>query len=148
MQLCINYCEILPNTKHFHLSLKGNANYMKKHVLIVWKEPQPGSTVRNTHKNFNFCDIFKTWYLDFALIDELSTKNRKKGRRKRMFNLQEVQVHHSLHPSHLSQEPQVVQESHPQMGVLEALAVPGGQEVLEAPYKTRRHISVTQRGMF
>lgn len=63
-----------------------------------------------------------------------------------MFSLQAVQVHHSVHPSHFSQGSQVVQERCPQMGLLEALAVPGGQDVLEAPDETRRHISVTYRG--
>lgn len=68
---------------------------------------------------------------------ELYMKNREKGRRKGMFNVQAVQVHPSFHPSHLSQGPQVVQERCPQMGFLGALAVREGQEVLEAPDKTR-----------
>lgn len=65
-----------------------------------------------------------------------------------MFNLQAVQVHPFLHPSRLSQEPQVVQERRPQMWFLGALAAQGGQEALEAPDETRQHTSVTQRGKF
>lgn len=50
-----------------------------------------------------------------------------------MSNSQAVQVHPSLHPSHLFQGSQVVRERCLQMKFLGALAVPGDQEALEAP---------------
>lgn len=52
-------------------------------------------------------------------------------------NLQAVQLGPSLHPCHLSQENQVVQEGGLQMGLLEALAVLGVHEGQVAP-KDRR----------
>lgn len=105
---------------------------------IIYEETHPARLKTNgakMFKNIHFCFTSKTLCLDFALFDE-----------ERSFNLQAVQVRHSLHPSHLSQGFQVVQERCPLVGLLGAPAVPGGHEALEAPDQTRRHISVTQKG--
>lgn len=75
--------------------------------------------------------------LDFAKLMNCTQENKHEGREERIFNLQGGQVHPSLHPSHLSQGAQVVRERCPQMGFLGALAVLGGQEVLEGPDKTK-----------
>ena len=54
-----------------------------------------------------------------------------------MFILQAVQVHPSVHPSHLSQEPQVVQERCPQMGPLGVPAVPGRPGCPGGPWRDK-----------
>lgn len=58
-----------------------------------------------------------------------------------ILNLQAVQVHPSLRPSHRSQGDQVVLEGSPQTVLLGDLAVPGGHEVLEAPGQRKGKIS-------
>lgn len=62
-----------------------------------------------------------------------------------LLNLQGIQVPPSLHPSHLSQEPQLVQVACPQMVLLGAQALPGGHEGLQAPDETRQQISVRRK---